>query len=366
MLARLLDYDAGSLREHRVISLTGLHTVGPRIQSSGIVVDALGIAKPWHIPTALIRLILLIRRERPDIVQTWMYHADLIGGVAARLAGCQNVVWNLRTDAFPRSAFKLQTRLLQRLCAVMGYLIPRRIIAASRAGLDSHVAIGYPRLQMLLIGNGFIVPEQKDLDAARLRIRLEWGLLPEDCAIGMVGRFDMQKGQENFIRAAAIVAKDHPKARFFIIGRNCDSENARMREWVQETGLQDRISLLGERNDIADCLGALDVFCLPSLVEGFPNALGEAMAAGLTCVTTAAGAAEELLDGHGPVVPVADSSALAHAISRLAGMTPAQRRVQGQGARCHIIRKYSLDKIVALYIQLYQLLLASRARPSYF
>jgi glycosyltransferase involved in cell wall biosynthesis len=175
----------------------------------------------------------------------------------------------------------------------------------------------------------------------------------------MVGRFDIQKGQENFIRAVGIIAEDYPNARFFVIGRHCDPANEHINKWVRESKLQGRVFLLGERHDVADCLAALDVFCLPSVVEGFPNALGEAMATGLACVTTDAGAAEELLDGHGLLVPVADAPALADAIERLVKMGPADRATLGQAARCHIVQKYGLDNVLAAYIKTYNNLVRS-------
>jgi glycosyltransferase involved in cell wall biosynthesis len=361
LLERLIHLDRDDLRNHKIISLTGLHTVGQRMLAAGIKVESLDVTRPWHIFSGFLKLYWLIRQERPDVVQTWMYHADLIGGLAARLAGCHNVVWNLRTNALPRSAFKLRARMLQRLCAVAGYMVPKRIIVASQAGLDSHVAIGYPKYRMRKIGNGFVIPAQEELDVGRTKLRAEWGLTQKDCAIGMVGSFSVFKDQKNFINAAGRIVDILPNATFFIVGRNCDAANAKLRLWIEEANLDGRIHLLGERYDIPACLAALDVFCLPSLVEGFPNALGEAMAAGKACVTTAAGAAEELLGDHGLLVPVANAPALAEAMARLAAMPTAERQVMGQAARRYIIQTFSMDKMLARYFRLYESLTSHAA-----
>lgn len=364
MLERLIHLDADSDRQHKVISISGIGTVGKRMQAAGVLVDALDANRPSQIPGAVLQMRRIIQNYGPDVVQTWMYHADLIGGLAARLAGNQTIVWNVRTNANPRSAFPVKTRLLQRLCALMGHLIPKRIIAASEAGLDSHAAIGYPRGRMLAIGNGFAIPAQKDLDAARPRIRKEWNLASDACAIGMVGRFYAPKGHENFVRAAGMIAESLPRARFVIIGRDCDMGNQVLASWIAEAGLQDRILLLGERSDIPDCLAALDVFCLPSLIEGFPNALGEAMAAGKACVTTSAGAAAELLAGHGILVPVGDSGALAQGIADLASMPLPEREAMGHAARQHIATTRGMTQVLTRYIQLYTSLTGGTAVPS--
>lgn len=362
MLERLLLNEDQSVRRHRVVSLRGLGDFSAQMQASrlraaGITVDTLDLDSPWHIPRALAHLIQLIREERPDVVQTWMYHSDLIGGLAARLAGCSNIVWNLRTNALPSSAFPRRTQLLQRFCALMAHLIPRKIIAASRAGLESHVAIGYPRHRIVAIGNGFIMPNSEDLSASRLRVRRDWGLSPEDCAIGMVGRFDRQKGQENFIRAAGLVARQYPQARFFIIGRQCDSANSQLMQWVEEAGLSKSIHLLGERRNVSDYLSALDVFCMPSLIEGFPNALGEAMAAGRACIATSTGGSTELLAEYGLKVPPGNSAALAVAMGRLVELSAAEREIMGQEARQHIIATHGIDRISRQYFDLYDSLL---------
>lgn len=369
MLERLLLYSDQPARRHRVISLCGFDNAEARMQanrlrSAGIPVDALNLSGPWHIIGALARLTKMIRKECPDLVQTWMYHSDLIGGLAARLAGCHNIVWNLRTNALPRSAFPRRTRLMQRFCALMAYLIPKKIIAASHAALDSHVSIGYPKHRIIVIGNGFKIPDAEDLHAARPRLRKAWGLAPDDCAIGMVGRFDRLKGQENFIRAAGLMAGQYPRASFFIIGRQCETINVDLMKWVEEAGLRGRIQLLGERHDIADCLSAFDVFCLPSVLEGFPNALGEAMAAGRACVATSTGGSVELLAGHGLLVPAGDSPALADAMARLVGLSSGERETIGQAARHHIVETYGLAKIVRQYVDLYDTVTGLAARPA--
>lgn len=356
MLERLVRFDAGGPRKHQVVSLTGLQTVGQRMLADGISVRALGVTRPWHVPCAFIRLYRLIHREKPDVVQTWMYHADLMGGLAARLAGCRNVVWNLRTNALPRSAFPLRTRLLQRVCAVVARIVPTRIIAASFGGLSSHEAIGYPAARMLTIANGFAVPAQDQLDAARLRLRQQWGLGPDECAIGMVGRFDAQKGHEYFVRAIGAVVGALPQTTFFLFGRGCDDKNQVLQGWIDDAGVRSCVRLMGERRDISDCLAALDVFCLPSLVEGFPNALGEAMAAGNACVSTRAGGAAELLAGHGLLVPIADAVALADALTKLARAPAAERAALGQAARRHVAGSFKMERTLFQYSGLYETL----------
>jgi len=149
-----------------------------------------------------------------------------------------------------------------------------------------------------------------------------------------------------------------------MIGRQCDSFNADLMRWVEQAGLRGRIHLLGERHDVVDCMSAFDVFCLPSLLEGFPNALGEAMAAGRACVATSTGGSAELLAGHGLLVAADDSRALADAMARLVGLSYEERETMGRAARRHIIETYDLDKVLKQYDDLYASLAGIAPRPT--
>ena len=129
--------------------------------------------------------------------------------------------------------------------------------------------------------------------------------------IGSVGRFHADKGQDNFVKATAIVAQHYPAVKFLLVGRDCDVNNAQLMKWLNEKGLQARFVMLGERSDVPVCLAAMDVFCMPSRTEGFPIGLGEAMATGLPCVATNVGDTAVLTGDTAILVPPQNAQALA-------------------------------------------------------
>jgi glycosyltransferase involved in cell wall biosynthesis len=141
-----------------------------------------------------------------------------------------------------------------------------------------------------------------------------------------------------------------------MVGRELDASNGQLQNWINETGHPNRFVLLGERSDVPACLAAMDIFCLSSRTEGFPNVVGEAMAMGLPCVVTDVGDAAMLVADTGVVVPKENSTALAAGLSQLLAMSSVERGQLGQRAKERIHREFSMDKarerFESLYVQL--------------
>lgn len=339
--------------EHLVISLTSLGPVGERLRAAGVPVEAIRLGGFIGSLRGLLRLRSLIAEAAPSIVQTWMYHANLMGGLAAKMAGQHGVVWNLRTAATSDARYSWSTRAVRKLCAWISHWLPVRIIAASTEVQESHLALGYASERMVVVGNGFRLPADERLQKARPAVRAGWGLDKDDLLIGMVARFDPLKGHRIFVEAAANLVHTVPKARFAIVGRDCTNENTELCRWIDALGLRERFLLCGQRSDVSECLAAFDIACLPSLVEGFPNALGEAMAAGKACVATDVGGAIDLLADSGIIVPKGDPDALAAGLRKLAELGPEGRAAIGQTARQRIANEFGLDKCLERYEDLY-------------
>jgi glycosyltransferase involved in cell wall biosynthesis len=340
----VLSHQAGSRFEHSVVALTTLGPVGDRLKQRGVSVHALGMRSLTSVPTAIWKLRGVVRKTNPDIVQTWMYHADLVGGIAARLAGNSRVVWGIHTTDMMKGTSR-STALVRRACAVLSYSVPSLILCVAAAARDEHIRIGYDASKMVIVPNGFDVAALARDASARTRLRGELGWSPEMLVVGCVARFNYYKDHDNFVRAAGLLARHSPNVRFLLIGRDVDARNEKLRSLITETGYADRFALLGERDDIGACLSAMDVFCLPSRSEAFPIALGEAMAAGLPSVATNVGDTAFLLGDAGIIVAKEDPVALASALARIVDMTTEERRELGTRARDRICENFSMQQI---------------------
>ena len=349
LVARRLDPAV----EHEVISLGAIGEIGVRLASLGVPVRALGMTRPFGVVAALPRLARWLHASRPhSIVQTWMYHADLVGGLAARLAGRRNVVWNIRQTGLELRDIGRSTRGVVRACAALSRWLPRRIVCNAHAAIAAHVRLGYVSTRFTVIPNGFDVQRfARDTDA-RQRVRAAWGIVDGEIAIGMVARLDPQKDHANFIAMAARVAQVLPRARFVLVGRGIPADHD-LAAAIAGVGLGDRVVLDDERTDIPQVMSALDIFCLSSRAEGFPNVLGEAMACETPSVSTDAGDARMLLGDDALVVPIECAQALAACVLRIAQASGNERRQLGATQRRRIESEFEISQIWQRYRDLY-------------
>ena len=361
MLQRLVtSYVDRSSHNHMVVSLSDLGLVGQQLREQGIEVIVLGMNSIFQVPVVFLRLLKVIRSRQPDIVQTWMYHADLIGGLASRLAGCRKVIWGIRyTDLFPNNGVSQSTVLIMRLCAMLSRVIPHTIVCVAHRARVVHVDMGYVQHKMTVIGNGFDLEKFKFDSNSKFRIRQSLNLPPDALVVGSNGRFNEYKDHHRLILAAGKLASFDDKINFLLAGRDVDPNNPTIMKWLEETGYTDRFRLLGERSDVVDILSAIDVFCLHSISEGFPNVLGEAMSIGLPSVVTNVGDAALLLGEAGLVVPPRDTEALMQGLLKLIQASTEHRAWLGNIARKRVEANYSISSIQHQYEELYQKVLSA-------
>lgn len=352
MLAKLVGAMDRARFSNTVISLTDNGQLGERIQASGVVVHTLGMKRGRPDIFALPRLIRLLRMLKPTIVQSWLYHADLLSTVALKFYGSPILAWNVRCSDMDLKRYPPLTRAVQRVLARWSSA-PAAVVVNSEAGKWQHERLGYHPRRWDVIPNGFDTQRFHPNSSIRLSLRKEWDV-PEDAGIvALVARVDPMKDHATFLEAAHEVVKASPSTHFVLAGRGTEM----LASVVAGKGLTDRVRLLGYRNDIESLLPGVDVLCLSSAFgEGFPNVLGEAMACGIPCVSTDVGDARSIIGDTGLIVPVRDPASLAHAIIDLIDRGPAAREHLGRAARIRIETEYSLPRIVERYAALYSAL----------
>lgn len=355
MLLKLLQNIDRSRFQPTVISLIGKGEIGSRIEALGIPVHALGMRRGVPNPLMVFRLARLLRSLRPDVVHTWMYHADLLGGLAARLVGVRRVIWCLRHSNLSKAENKRSTLAVIGLCARLSGWLPQHIISCSRLAKQVHAAAGYVDGKISIIPNGFELDRFVPNAAARASVRAELGLPENALLVGVVARFDPLKNHLGFVQAAAQVLAQQPQAHFVLAGTDVDPGNAVLQTAVAtHPGLAAHIHLLGRRDDVPRLMAALDVLASPSHGEAFPNVLGEAMACGVPCVVTDAGDSAEIVGDTGRVVPVGDMDGLARELVAVLNLSAAERAKLGQQARARVQANYEIGHVTRMYEAMYE------------
>lgn len=355
MLYKLLSRIDNDEFDSEVISLTDDGPIADKIRMLGVPVHVLKMKWGKPHPISLIKLSLLLRQKKPDIVQTWMYHSDLIGGLAAKFAGGIKTFWNIRQGNINLDSNKRSAIWIAKTCAKLSPWLPDKIICCSYAALEFHSTLGYCEEKMFVISNGFDLNAfQPDSDARR-SVRKELGLDEKTYLVGLIARFHPQKDHHNFIQAAALIRKNISSVHFVLCGDAIDNENIQLIQWIKQAGMEECFHLLGIRNDVPHLVAAMDVATSSSLGgEGFPNVVGEAMACAVPCVVTDVGDSALIVGDDGRVVAAKDPEALASAIIELLQAPSEFREKLGKQARLRVKKNYSLDSIVKEYEAVYR------------
>jgi len=337
-----------------VISLTTAGEIGRRMIDEGISFRSLDASRSVLDPSAFVRLIQALRRIGPDILQTWMYHADLAGGLAARFARSIPVAWNIRHSDLDPDHMKKRTIRVANWCARLSRRLPDRIVCCSRASLETHAAIGYDRDRMVVIPNGFDTSQFVPDSSARGSLRKELGMERDAPLIGLVARYHPQKDHATFVRAAGILHAEIPGVHFVLCGNGVTAGNRDLAEMIGEAGLEGTAHLLGQRADITRIQASLDIASSSaSSGEGFPNIIGEAMSCGVPCVVTDTGDSSEIVGDCGIVVEQGEPEALAAGWKEILAMNPEARGALGVRCRERIEKNYEIGAVTARYEVLY-------------
>ncbi|GIW04821.1 MAG: glycosyl transferase [Thermomicrobiales bacterium] len=354
MLLRLLS--ALQSREHQahVICLRHGGAIADRIEALGVPVERLNARPGLPNPALMVRLAHHLRRIRPDVVQTWMYHADLFGGLAAQAAGGPPVAWGLHHSTLSPAYNKRSTLLTARACAHLSRRLPAAIVCCAESTRRLHAALGYDEQRMVVIPNGFDLDEFRPDPAARIAVREELGLSPQTRLVGLIARFHPQKDHRTFIEAAGRLCAWRDDVHVLLAGGRLDWDNTELVRWIDEAGIRNRCHLLGRRTDISRIQASLDVACLSSQGgEALPLTVGEAMASGVPCVVTDVGDAALLVGDTGRVAPVRDPEALAQACLSLLELPLPEWTALGAAARRRIAEHYALPDIAQRYAGLW-------------
>lgn len=335
--------------EHFIVSLKDVRTpLWEEFEEKGIKVFSCEYSL-IKFPLFLKNLYCILNEfdRESDVIQCWMYHADFFGGLVAKSLGFKKIFWNIRTTYLKKGSFL--TKIVRQLNSKLSSHVPTKIVCVATASKNYHIECGYNKDKMVVIENGFL--EQK-VKIEREIIREKLGITSDTILVGSVGRYSDDKAQDLFIKAAGLVKSD-ADIKFILVGRGNNINNNDLIDLLHNENLQKDFILQDETKDVASYMNAMDIFCLHSRTEGFPNVLGEAMYLKLPCVTTNVGDALTLVGNNAIVSSDTSSTSIASALNEMLAKSPDERLFLGKAARERVIKKFSLENAHRKYINLY-------------
>lgn len=311
------------------------------LKASSVPLHDLGMQRGRPTFAGFLRLLRVIRAERPHVVQSWLYHADFLATVALACSGRwreTRFYWGVRGADINLSQYSGMLRVIAWLLAWLSRF-PDGVVCNSRRGIAGHQKLGYRPKRWILLENGIDVDRFRPNQAMRQAVRAELGIPGDIPVVIVVARVHPMKDYACFLQAFSRVFG----AVALLVG-----------EGTERLPEQPRVYRLGRRDDIPALLAAADILVSSSASgEGFSNAIAEAMACGLPAVVTDVGDSARIVEGSGIVVPPSNPEKLADAITALMTEPAAERQARGELARERIVSLFSLDRSVRCFDKLY-------------
>ena len=340
--------------EHIVCSIMDRMQMAQQFRNAGIEVRTLALSRKSDISVAL-RLRSLLKELQPDVLHTYLLHANILGRIIGRLAGVPAIIGSERTIGQARRWSRLATKLTNPLTDAVEV---NSEIGSKAITRD----LGVPSEKVELVRSGLNL-EAFSTSTKRAELRSELGLNDEHHLVTFIGRLRPVKGVEYGIKAFAAASQQHENLRMVLAGEG--EQLGYLQALTEQLGIKDKVTFLGVRNDLPDLLAATDSLLMPSLNEGFPRTAIEAMAAGKPIIATRVGGTPEaIIDGEtGLLVPAQDVDAMAKMLGTLVGDKELQSRLATAG-QTRAKQNYSLTNYVSRLDGLYQRLTGITPQPA--
>lgn len=344
MLHKFVKYSDKDRYYHEVISLTDEGVMGKKIEAEGVKVHVLNLNYNNLLPSLFKAKKIC---ESFDIINTWLYHADIFGFIVGKILSKKKIIWNVRHSNLDRDANKLSTLKVVKLNSMLSKYI-NCITYNSHQAYENHLKFGYYDKNSRIIPNGFELDRFKFNKTARIDLRNELSIKENEIVLITIGRWNIQKDYYTLLKALNELKDKNINFKMIMVGTNLDSLNKELNEIINDYELEEHIILLGRRSDIPQLLSASDLYVSSSLGESFSNAIGEAMACELYCVVTDVGDSKKIIGQTGTVVQPRNHIALSQALYDNFEVINKNKNSRNIRARKRIIENYEVNSIIKL------------------
>ena len=292
--------------------LTNGGVVGEKLKSKGIAVHELSFSF-----FNLLKNIVFIKNRlacyKPDLIQTWMYHSDLLGSFITFFSKRKyKVYWNIRNSSLENVGYN--TKIVVRILALISKIVPSKIISCSKVAADLHMEMGYDSSKIEIIPNGIEIEKLDGNNRETKSFRSLYKVSESTYLIGCVARLHPQKDHGTLIRAFSEVIKEEQNCKLVLVGKGISS-SYELLNLANKFNISEKVLLIEHSEDIEFVYRSLDLKVLSSSSgEGFPNVLIEAMAHGVPCIASDVGDSKYIIHDKNYIFSPGDFSRLAEQI----------------------------------------------------
>ncbi len=348
MLTKLVTKNRDSNVSMFLVTLLDNDYFYEKLKEHNVKVYKLSINKSKFSIFNLFSIPKIIIKEKPDVIQTWMYHADFLGLFLKILFPSKKLVWNLRHSSLIKGVDKKSTILLAKILGRLSF-IPNKIVCGSTAALNSHISIGYVKKKMEVVPNGFDTTFYTPNNIFKEKIREKHNISESDFIIGHVGRENKIKNQLMLIKAFNEVSLHYSNITLILVGKGLKQKYAH-----HPLVNKNKILIVDETKSVNEYLSSFDLFVLPSLSEGFPNVLGEAMASGVPCISSNVGDSARIIGENKWIMENITVADLEKKIISWLELRDTDKEELKIYSRKRIIELYSIEEIVKKYLNIYK------------
>ncbi|AIN19916.1 glycosyl transferases group 1 family protein [Yersinia rochesterensis] len=328
-----------------IISLTGDTLVKP---TDGVQLNELKLEKtPFSLFKGLFKVRKIIKKFKPDIVHSHMFHANLFARLLRTFTKIPVLICTAHNTNEGSSLRMLAYKYTDKLASLSTNV--------SQDAVDSFIQKGASTAaRMIVVSNGIDTSQFDFSMDDRKKKRSELGIFDDTPMLLSVGRLTEAKDYPNLLTAYSLLIKNNKFQSFprlFIVGTG--HLEGQLKSMSKEFGIENYVTFLGQRNDIRQLMCAADIFILSSEWEGFPLVITEAMACKKLIVATDAGGITEALGDCGSVVPVKDPARLSQEINKMINLSDEQKEILGNKVRERIKQTNSIEKIIERWMSIY-------------
>ena len=308
--------------------------------------------KKWYLVAySLFKLVRILRREKAEVIRTWLYHSDLIAGALGKLCCRSAIIWSVRSFSVEKEKNK-KLLFIRSLCAHLSYYIPDKIVFNSKASLDLHSLLGYDQSKLVHVPNGFDISDQIPV-RNKTDFWMRYVQSYKQKVILHVGRLHIVKDQATLLKGYELYrARTGNKINLVILGDG--PLKSQLCNLIKKSKFRDDIYLLGNVGNVEEFMLNSDVFVLTSLSEAFPQVLGEAMSVGLPCIASDVGDVRSILQSEDFIFPASNAKHLSEILEKFFNQAQLDEKLNKQNIINHVQKNYSLSRVEHLMMNIYE------------